>query len=127
MVENAPELGSFSTKPGDPRITRVGKFIRATSLDELPQIWNVLIGDMSLVGPRPDVPAQKALYTPDDWHKRTQVRPGITGLAQVTQRSNATHTERLALDLDYIDRQSVGLYLIILLRTARLILTKRAH
>lgn len=127
MVKNAPELGGFSTRPGDPRITRIGKFIRATSLDESPQVWNIIIGDMSLVGPRPDVPAQKQLYTTEEWQKRTSIRPGLTGLAQVMKRSNATHEERLLMDLEYVDQQSVALYLKILFSTARLVLTKLAH
>ena len=70
-------------------------------MDELPQIINVLLGDMSLVGPRPDVPAQQSLYAPQDWAQRCSVRPGITGLAQVKGRSAVSFEQRLALDLDY--------------------------
>jgi lipopolysaccharide/colanic/teichoic acid biosynthesis glycosyltransferase len=102
MVINAEQIGGFSTETNDPRITPVGAFLRRTSLDELPQILNVLLGDMSLVGPRPDVPAQRALYSAEDWDQRHLVRPGITGLAQATLRSDATPSERLALDLDYV-------------------------
>jgi lipopolysaccharide/colanic/teichoic acid biosynthesis glycosyltransferase len=87
MVKNAASIGPYFTSTSDPRITRVGRFIRRTSIDELPQILNVLRGDMSLVGPRPDVPAQRALYSDADWAQRCSVRPGITGLAQALLRS----------------------------------------
>lgn len=82
MVRNASTIGPWHTASDDPRITRTGRFLRRSSIDELPQILNVLRGEMSLVGPRPDVPAQEALYTPQDWALRCSVRPGITGLAQ---------------------------------------------
>lgn len=109
MVINAEKLGGYSTAEGDPRITPIGRFIRRTSLDELPQVINVLLGDMSLVGPRPDVPAQRELYTEREWVLRHQVRPGITGLAQATLRSNATAEQRKHLDLEYAERSSVAL------------------
>ena len=102
MVKNAADIGPYFTAAGDPRITRVGRWIRSTSIDELPQIINVLRGDMSLVGPRPDVPAQRGLYTDAQWAERCSVRPGITGLAQVVNRSGGTDAERLALDLQYV-------------------------
>jgi lipopolysaccharide/colanic/teichoic acid biosynthesis glycosyltransferase len=86
----------------------VGRFLRRSSIDELPQLLNVLRGDMSLVGPRPDVPAQQALYRPDDWALRCSVRPGITGLAQATMRSEATPEQRLAADLDYVRGPASG-------------------
>lgn len=101
MVKNAASIGPYFTQSQDPRITRVGRFIRRTSIDELPQLINVLKGDMSLVGPRPDVPVQRALYRDADWAQRCSVRPGITGLAQVMIRSDGTGDERLALDLQY--------------------------
>ncbi|MGB4114915.1 MAG: sugar transferase [Polaromonas sp.] len=101
MVKNAASIGPYFTDANDARITRVGQWIRRTSIDELPQIINVLRGDMSLVGPRPDVPVQKSLYSPEDWARRCSVRPGITGLAQVSGRSDVTFERRLALDLDY--------------------------
>jgi lipopolysaccharide/colanic/teichoic acid biosynthesis glycosyltransferase len=101
MVKNAASTGPYFTDTNDPRITRVGQFIRRTSIDELPQIINVLLGDMSLVGPRPDVPVQKSLYAAEDWERRCRVRPGITGLAQVSGRSDMTFEQRLSLDLDY--------------------------
>ena len=109
MVQNAASIGPYHTSADDPRITRVGRFIRRTSLDELPQLFNVLLGDMSLVGPRPDVPAQRALYDLADWDARCSVRPGITGLAQATLRSAATESQRLALDLQYVREQGLWL------------------
>ena len=106
MVKNAASTGPYFTQANDARITRVGQFIRRTSMDELPQIINVLLGDMSLVGPRPDVPAQQSLYAPQDWAQRCSVRPGITGLAQVKGRSAVSFEQRLALDLDYANNMS---------------------
>lgn len=107
MVIDAEKLGGYSTADGDPRITRVGRFIRRTSLDELPQLFNVLCGSMSVVGPRPDVPAQRVLYTEAEWQLRNSVRPGITGLAQATLRSAATETQRKELDLQYARQASL--------------------
>jgi lipopolysaccharide/colanic/teichoic acid biosynthesis glycosyltransferase len=109
MVRNAAAVGPYHTASDDPRVTRVGRFIRRTSLDELPQLLNVLAGDMSLVGPRPDVPAQRTLYAAADWQARCSVRPGITGLAQALLRSAATPQQRLDLDLRYVREHSLGL------------------
>lgn len=109
MVQGAANVGPYFTQDGDPRITRVGRFLRRSSIDELPQIFNVLAGDMSLVGPRPDVPAQRELYSAADWAQRCSVRPGITGLAQAIIRSEGTPQERLALDLRYTREASVWL------------------
>ena len=117
MVPDAAAAGPYFTTANDPRITRVGRFIRRTSLDELPQLLNVLAGDMSLVGPRPDVPAQRALYTDADWALRCSVRPGITGLAQARLRSAGSAAQRLALDLQYSREASVWLDLKIMLWT----------
>ena len=101
MRRDAEATGTYYTQDNDERITKVGQFIRRTSIDELPQLINVLLGDMSLVGPRPDVPAQRELYSTDEWQQRCSVRPGITGLAQALIRSVGTHQDRLALDLRY--------------------------
>lgn len=109
MVKDAAAIGPYHTASDDPRITRVGRFIRRTSLDELPQLLNVLQGDMSLVGPRPDVPAQRSLYSASDWAERCSVRPGITGLAQALLRSEATPQQRLDFDLRYVREQSLAL------------------
>jgi lipopolysaccharide/colanic/teichoic acid biosynthesis glycosyltransferase len=114
MVTNAASIGPYHTASGDPRITRVGSFLRRSSIDELPQLLNVLRGDMSLVGPRPDVPAQRSLYSEREWAQRCSVRPGVTGLAQALLRSEATPAERLALDLRYASEHSVWLDLRIL-------------
>ena len=101
MVSNAAAIGPYHTLDDDPRITRVGRFIRRASIDELPQLFNVLRGEMSLVRPRPDVPAQRALYSPADWEVRCSVRPGITGLSQALLRSGGSPEQRLSLDLRY--------------------------
>jgi lipopolysaccharide/colanic/teichoic acid biosynthesis glycosyltransferase len=114
MVRNAAAIGPFNTSANDPRITPVGRFIRRTSLDELPQLFNVLLGDMSLVGPRPDVPVQRSLYRDADWALRCSVRPGITGLAQVLLRSEGSEDQRRELDLRYVREQSLWLDLKIL-------------
>jgi lipopolysaccharide/colanic/teichoic acid biosynthesis glycosyltransferase len=102
MRSDAAETGPYFTKPGDSRITHVGRFIRRTSIDELPQLLNVLKGDMSLVGPRPDLEIQHSLYMPEDWVRRCSVRPGITGLAQIKGRSEISWERRLELDLRYV-------------------------
>lgn len=109
MVKNASQVGPYFTTDNDPRITRVGRFIRRTSIDELPQVINVLLGDMSLVGPRPDVPVQRSLYTEADWVERCSVRPGITGLAQAMYRSDSTEHQRLEADLRYVREASLWL------------------
>ena len=108
--------------PCDARITRVGALLRRTSLDELPQLWNVLRGEMSLVGPRPDVP-----YAVDDYAEwmrlRLHVPPGITGLWQVSGRSRLSLLDMYRLDVDYAKRASLRLDLVILLRTIPAVLT----
>lgn len=109
MVKNAAQVGPYFTTDNDPRITRVGRFVRRTSIDELPQLINVLKGEMSLVGPRPDVPAQRSLYSAEDWAQRCSVRPGITGLAQALYRSDSTEVQRLEADLRYTREASLWL------------------
>ncbi|WP_108651567.1 sugar transferase [Dongshaea marina] len=104
MVVDAERRGGYATQTDDPRITKLGRVLRRTSIDELPQLFNVLRGEMSLVGPRPNVPEQKAEYSEEQWRLRHRVRPGITGLAQARLRSRATWEQRLALDLEYCDR-----------------------
>jgi lipopolysaccharide/colanic/teichoic acid biosynthesis glycosyltransferase len=109
------------TGVGDPRITRVGAILRRWSLDELPQILNVVRGDMSIVGPRPTYAEQVARYTPRD-AGRLRTKPGITGLAQVSGRNDLSWRERIDLDLRYIDRLSLWLDLGILARTPLVVL-----
>ena len=111
-------------EPNDPRRTRVGTFLRRTSLDELPQFVNILLGEMSIVGPRPPVPAEVALY--DDWHlERLRVTPGLTGLWQVNGRSDVGFDEMVRLDLYYAEHWSPWLDLKIIMRTVPAILTSR--
>ena len=108
----------------DPRVTRVGAFLRRWSLDELPQLWNVLRGEMSLVGPRPALASEVAAYAP--WHlRRLDVRPGMTGAWQVGGRSELSFDDCVRLDLAYIDGWWLGKDLEILLRTAPAVLRRR--
>ena len=109
-------LGPLFKMDADPRITRIGRFLRATSLDELPQLLNVLNGTMSLVGPRPALPSEVAEF-PTALHARHQVRPGITGLWQVEARDNPAFEAYVRLDLFYVDNWSIGLDSMILLGT----------
>jgi len=105
----------------DPRITTIGLFLRRYSLDELPQLWNVLSGHMSLVGPRPIVAAEVEKYA-DSFECYCRVKPGLTGLWQVSGRSELTYDERVALDCDYVNRWSLRRDLKILLKTASVVL-----
>ena len=118
----APPADQFSAyifqDPGDARVTPVGRFLRRTSIDELPQLVNVLKGEMSLVGPRPEIPEMVALYQPE-MHRRHDVLPGITGLAQVSGRGSLTCGEMMAYDLTYRDNWSLKLDGWILLETLR--------
>jgi lipopolysaccharide/colanic/teichoic acid biosynthesis glycosyltransferase len=108
----------------DPRITRPGRFLRKLSLDELPQFWNVLRGDMSLVGPRPAIPYEVELYK--SWYLgRLQAQPGITGLQQVTARSTFDFDEQMRLDIEYIQNQSLLLDLQIMLRTPLVVISTK--
>lgn len=114
--------GPFFKIVADPRITRVGGWLRRYSLDELPQLWNVLRGDMSLVGPRPHPLDDYQRYRLEHL-KRLDVTPGLTGLWQVTARSSPSFQQGVALDLDYIARWSIWLDLRILLRTVRAVVS----
>jgi Undecaprenyl-phosphate galactose phosphotransferase WbaP len=108
----------------DPRITRVGKFLRATSLDELPQLWNVLRGDMALVGPRPIIDEELPRYGPAV-QLYQQVRPGITGIWQTSGRNELSYDQRVRLDVMYLRRWSVGMDLWLLARTAATVWRRR--
>ena len=127
MRDGADREGPWSTAAGDARITPIGKLLRRSSVDELPQLLNVLRGDMSLVGPRPDVPEQRSLYTEEEWECRHRVRPGLTGWAQATLRHQATLEGRKALDLEYVRRCSLRLDLWICWRTIHHLLSKGGH
>ena len=114
------DFSHFVFAPPDqpnPRITRVGAFARKTSLDELPNLFNVLKGEMSLVGPRPEIPEIVAQY-PSEYHRRHDVLPGIAGLAQLNGRSDLTYDETATYDLAYVDNHSVLTDIHILLKTA---------
>ena len=102
---NSNTIRSYKLE-GDPRITRIGRFIRATSLDELPQFWNVLRGDMTLVGPRPPIPYEAAYYNEYHW-LRLSGKPGLTGLWQVYGRSRVKFQEMVEMDITYLQQQSI--------------------
>ncbi|HEV7528062.1 MAG TPA: sugar transferase [Solirubrobacteraceae bacterium] len=122
MVDGAEHIGAgLAVNANDSRITRVGAFLRRTSLDELPNLINVLRGEMTLVGPRPTLPAQVAQYTARQ-HGRLSVKPGITGWAQINGRASLPWSERIELDLYYIEHRSLLLDLRILARTPTLVL-----
>ena len=127
MVVDAEARGPQRTAAADPRITRSGRWLRRTSLDELPQLLNVLRGDMSLVGPRPDVPAQRGDYSEADWRLRCSVRPGLTGLAQARYRSRATPSQRLDADLDYVEHHGLRRDLAILGMTVAQLLRRSGN
>ena len=114
-------IGTAVTRD-DPRVTRTGRWLRRTSLDELPNLFNVLRGEMALVGPRPTIPAQVVDYTPHQ-RRRLEVLPGITGWAQVQGRAGIPWEERIELDVEYVDRRSFLLDLRILSRTFWLTIT----
>jgi lipopolysaccharide/colanic/teichoic acid biosynthesis glycosyltransferase len=117
MVVGAEAQGAgLAIDRGDPRITRVGRILRRLSLDELPQLWNVLRGDMSVIGPRPTLRYQVEQYTPHQL-RRLEVRPGITGWAQVHGRATLPWAERIELDVWYVDHRSPMLDLKVLART----------
>ena len=122
MVAGAEQLGAgLLVEEGDARITRVGALLRRTSLDELPNLWNVVRGEMSLIGPRPTVPSQVAHYN-ERQRGRLAIRPGITGWAQVNGRTSLPWSERIELDLHYIAHRSLALDARILVRTVRVLL-----
>jgi lipopolysaccharide/colanic/teichoic acid biosynthesis glycosyltransferase len=122
MVVGAERQGAgFAVNRGDPRITRVGRVLRRLSLDELPQLWNVVRGEMSLVGPRPTLRYQVEQYSPRQ-RRRLDVKPGVTGWAQVNGRAALPWDERIELDVWYVEHRSPWLDLKILLRTPRALL-----
>jgi lipopolysaccharide/colanic/teichoic acid biosynthesis glycosyltransferase len=121
MVDGAEHIGAgLAINENDPRVTRIGAFLRRTSLDELPNLLNVVRGDMSLIGPRPTIPAQVAQYT-ERQRGRLAIRPGITGWAQVNGRASLPWRERIELDLYYVEHRSLALDARILWRTVRIV------
>ena len=123
MVSGAEKMGAgLAVDDGDSRITRTGAFLRRTSLDEVPNLVNVLRGEMSVIGPRPTVPVQVAQYT-ERQRGRLAVKPGITGWAQVNGRASLPWPQRIELDLEYVQRRSLALDLRILWLTARMLVT----
>jgi lipopolysaccharide/colanic/teichoic acid biosynthesis glycosyltransferase len=116
MTNDSDEAGTLL--PDAKRITRIGRFLRSTSLDELPELWNVLKGDMSIVGPRPLLMQYLERYTPEQ-ARRNEVRPGITGWAQVNGRNAISWEDKFKLDVWYVDNQSLSLDLKIILMTIR--------
>ena len=117
MVVGAESLGAgYAVDEGDARITRIGRILRRTSIDELPQLWNVLCGDMSVIGPRPTLRYQVEQYD-EQQRRRLDVRPGLTGWAQVHGRASLPWAERIELDVWYVDHRSLRVDLAILLRT----------
>ncbi|PJN90313.1 sugar transferase [Bacillus sp. mrc49] len=127
LVQHNEIAGPMFKMKDDPRITKVGKFIRKTSIDELPQFWNVLVGDMSLVGPRPPLPREVEEYSIHD-KQRLLVTPGCTGLWQVSGRNALSFQEMVELDLQYIKNRTIVTDISIILRTVKvMILPNDAH
>ena len=110
---DADPFGTSPRRPDDPRLTRIGRVLRETSFDELPQLWNVLRGDMSLVGPRPLYMSQAREFTPHQ-RRRLDVRPGLTGLAQIQGRGEVPHEDKLEIDVRYVEQANLRLDLKIL-------------
>lgn len=128
MTVNAPDVrnpdGTTFSSADDPRVTRVGKFLRRSSIDELPQLLNVLRGEMSLIGPRPSPSGHEDTYT-DSFKRKFEVLPGITGYSQALNRNNDTLEEREKTDTYYVDKLSPRLDLQILVKTVATVLTSR--
>jgi lipopolysaccharide/colanic/teichoic acid biosynthesis glycosyltransferase len=123
MVRGAEFTGAgLAIQEGDDRITRMGQFLRRYSLDELPNLWNVVRGEMSIVGPRPTLPVQVAQYT-ERQRGRLTVKPGLTGWAQINGRASLPWTERIELDIWYVEHRSVGLDLRIVARTVGMVMS----
>jgi len=123
MVRGAEFTGAgLAIQEGDDRITKVGQFLRRYSLDELPNLWNVVRGEMSIVGPRPTLPVQVEQYT-DRQRGRLSVKPGLTGWAQINGRASLPWTERIELDLWYVEHRTLALDLRIITRTLGMVLS----
>lgn len=127
MFTNAELKGAQWATEGDPRVTPFGKFLRATRLDELPQFWNVIKGDMSLIGPRPERPvfSEEFARRIDGWNQRLLIRPGISGLAQVKGGYELLPKEKARYDIEYIETRSIGMDLRIMAKTLVTIFRKQ--
>jgi lipopolysaccharide/colanic/teichoic acid biosynthesis glycosyltransferase len=124
MRVEADPFGASPREAADPRLTRFGRWLRETSLDELPQLWNVLRGDMSLIGPRPLFMSQAQAFT-ERQRRRLEVRPGITGLAQVQGRGEIPHETKLEFDVQYVEQASLRLDAWILWRSFRRLFSRK--
>ncbi len=128
MKINAPDIrnedGSTFNSESDPRLTKIGKFIRKTSLDETPQLLNIIKGDMSIIGPRPDLPEHIELYERNE-HRKLEIRPGITGYNQAYYRNAIPWKERIKNDIYYVDNISLWIDIKIFFRTIMLVLKKK--
>jgi lipopolysaccharide/colanic/teichoic acid biosynthesis glycosyltransferase len=124
MPVDADPFADSPREAADPRLTRIGRFLREASLDELPQLWNVLKGDMSLVGPRPLYMSQARAFT-DRQRRRLEVRPGLTGLAQIQGRGEIPHEQKLEIDVQYVEQASLRLDLWILWRSFRRLFSRK--
>lgn len=126
MVDNALDVGPELTQPNDPRITRVGKILRRTSIDEIPQVINVLKGEMSIIGPRPEITSITSRY--DDYQKKVfAFKPGITGISQVSGRQMLSPEERTKMEIDYYIKETFSSDLKIFIKTFLVILTNEGN
>lgn len=121
MCSDADKIGSYSTSVNDRRVTKFGHIIRKSSIDELPQVINILIGDMSFIGPRPDVPAQRSDYSDEEFVRRHRVKPGLTGLSQSLKRHGGTKKMRKTMDIFYNEHVSLCLDIKIVFDTVKIL------
>lgn len=126
MIDNATRYGPELTQINDPRVTKVGKFLRRTSIDEIPNFINVIMGEMSIIGPRPEIPSITANYNPEQ-KKVFKFKPGITGYSQVNGRQMLTPDQRVKMELDYYETETFYSDIIIFLRTLHVVATNQGN
>ncbi len=126
MVKNASKIGPVLTQQSDPRITKVGRFLRRTSIDELPQIFNVLKGEMSLVGPRPEVPVIVETYS-EEFMKVLNYKPGITGISQISGRGALEVEEKIPMDIKYQEKATFWSDLVIMFKTPWVVISNKGN
>jgi len=126
MVYNALDIGPEITVKNDPRITLIGKFLRRTSLDEVPNFINVLTGEMCLVGPRPDIPSITDQYTPEQ-RKVLEFKPGVTGISQINGRQMLSPESRVKMEIDYYTKATFWSDLMIILKTVKVVLSNKGN